>query len=103
MADVNLTVNSLVPSFDQLASCETTEELRNLRAAAKIKFRSKRLTLVPPCFIVEIAQSLCVSSDPGEILLDLLPLYVKFAASPQQDKANPYVHSRYFPVGRHMQ
>ncbi len=96
MADVNLTVSSLVPNFDQLASCETTEELRNLRPDAKVEFKSKRLTPVQSCFIVEIAQSLCVSSDPGEILLDLLPLYVKFAASPQQDKANPYVHSRYF-------
>ena len=95
MADVNETVNSLVPTFAQLASCETKEELCNLRQDAKIKFKSKRLMPVPPCFIEKIAQSLCVSSDPCATLLDLPPLYVEFSASPKQDKSNPYVHSLY--------
>ena len=96
MADVYQTVNSLVPTFAQLASCEMKEELCNLRQDAKIKFKSNRLTPVPPCFIEEIAQCLCVSSDPCATLLDLLPLYVEFSASSKQDESNPYVHSLYF-------
>ena len=96
MADVNKQVNSLVPTFAQLASCETKEELCNLRQDAKIKFKSERLMHVPPCFIEEIAQSLCVSLDPGATLLDLLPLYVEFSASLKQDESNPYVQSLSF-------
>ena len=58
MADINQMVNSLVPTFAQLAKCESREELCYLRKDAKINFKSKRITTVPPCFIEKIAQCL---------------------------------------------
>ena len=93
--DVNQTVSSPVPTFAELAKCESKETFFDLRKNAKIKFKSKRIMPVPPCFIETIAQCLCVSSDPSEILLDLLPIYVEFSMSLKQDKSNPFLHSNY--------
>ena len=91
-ADVNQMVNSLILMFDQLAKCKSKEELCYKRKDAKIKFKSKYIMPVPPCYIEKIAQCLYVSSDPCAILLPP-PLYVEFATSPKQDESNPYVHS----------
>ena len=75
--------------------CELREELCYLRKDAKIKFKSKHITPVPPYFIEKIAECLYVLSGPCATLLALLPLYIDFSASPKQDESNPYIHSRY--------
>ena len=78
----------------------------------KIKFKSKCITPVPPCFTERIARCLCLSLDPGAILkmclcnractelpciarCDLFILYVQFYKSLQQDESNPCLHSKY--------
>ena len=85
--DVNQTVSSPVPTFAELAKCESKETFFYLRKPAKIKFKSKRITPVPQLFIETIAQRLYVSSDPSAILLALLP---STSSSPlPQNKTSP--------------